>query len=77
MLKLLTIFITTLLKVILTQDSSDVTVYRISNNPADEVVDQRSSLGGTTFYIKGSGFSPELDNNLVLVGGQMAVVTGK
>ena len=79
MLTLLTIFLTTFLKVLLTQDSSDVIIYRISNNPADVAasVSQASSLGGTTFYVKGSGFSPDLDNNVVLVGGKKAQVTGK
>lgn len=76
MMTLLTIFLATLLKIILSQDSSDVIIFRISNNPADDVVSQTSSLGGTTFYVKGSGFSPDLDNNIVLVGGKKAQVTG-
>lgn len=56
---------------------SDVVIYRISNNPADNTYDRTSSLGGTTFYVKGSGFSPENDNNMVYVNGTRAVVSGK
>ena len=55
---------------------SDVVIYRISNNPADNTNDHTSSLGGSTFYVKGSGFSPENDNNMVFVGGIRAVVSG-
>lgn len=74
------IFITFLLFFFFTQpffaQDSDVVIYRISNNPADNTYDRTSSLGGSTFYVKGSGFSPENDNNMVFVNGVKAVVSG-
>ena len=58
------------------QPVSDIYIYKISNNPAENKGDQQSSLGGTTFYVKGSGFDSVLENNLVLVGNDKATVIG-
>jgi hypothetical protein len=56
--------------------SSDITIVRISNSVAD-TNERTSSLAGTTFYVKGSGFSLQNDNNFVYVNGVRAIVSGR
>ena len=61
-----------------TQDTiSDVYIYGFSNSPIEGQGNQQSSLGGTIFYVKGSGFDSILDNNNVYVGDKKATILGK
>lgn len=57
--------------------SDDIIINRLSNDPVEGQGNQCSSLaGGTVFYIRGSGFSQMLSNNMVFLGSFQANVIG-
>lgn len=67
-----------LLAQIYTQSTGDVVISRISNDPVEGQGNRYSSMvGGTVFYLRGTGFDVMINNNVVLVGSEQAVVTGK
>ena len=56
----------------------DIVISSVSNDPVEGQGNRYSSMaGGTTFYLRGSGFDQMQSNNLAFIGSSPAKVIGK